>query len=167
MLARGCGHLSLRIKTAPDYVVYGSRSQVIFPKLPLLCHGSATKENLGEYIRRGLRRDGGGKKDSHSPPDCDPSRKWVISGHRDLLRRSSDCDGACLSGFWGYRPSSPDVERADLFCSLAAGRDLPVWTTGGRASTVWGLLMVYRPSFGCDGGRPERVIRQSAGFEPV
>ena len=69
--------------------------------------------------------------------------------------------------FGGYRPHLPDVDRADLFGSLAAGRDLPVWTTGGRASTVWGLRMVYRQTFGRDGDRPEREIRQLVGSKSV
>ena len=33
--------------------------------------------------------------------DCDHSLNWGITGHRDPPRRSSDCDGACLSGFLG------------------------------------------------------------------
>ena len=62
-------------------------------------------ENLGVYRRLGKRRGGSGKADSHSPPDRDPSRNRVITGHRDSPRRSSDCDGACLSGFfWDINP---------------------------------------------------------------
>ena len=29
------------------------------------------------------------------------------------------------------------MERADLFCLLAAGRDLPVWTTDGLLPDLW------------------------------
>ena len=48
-----------------------------------------------------------------------------------------------------------------------AGRDLPVWATGGRAPTVRGLRMVHRQTSGCDGDRPERVIRQLVGSESI
>ena len=140
----------------------------LFPPNYLFCAiGLRSRKTSGYTDAEGREEVGVARLTPTVLTDCDHSLNWGITGHRDPPRRSSDCDGACLSGFWGYRPSSPGVERADLFCSLAAGRDLPVWTTGGRASTVWGLRMVYRQTFGCDSGRPERVICQSVGSKFV
>ena len=70
-------------------------------------------------------------------------------------------------------PSGAGLEfgrRDDLafLAHLLLRRDSWVWRSAMITEiSSWVALMVYCPTFGCDAGRPERVICQPAGFESV